>query len=218
MCGRFTLTIENNAIANHFNLDFIPDRTASYKIGPSQNILTVLHGVKAEMLRWGLIPYWAKDRKIGSKLINARSETVAHKPSFKDAFRQDRCLIVADGFYEWKKEKDRKQPYYFQMKHRGLFAFAGLRATWTSPEGTTIKSCSILTTKANELVSKIHQRMPVIIKPNHYQIWLKPQIDLLESLEALLVPYDANEMRVDRISNLVNNVRNNCSELLKPLI
>ncbi len=215
MCGRFTLTKDNNEIKTHFNLNFVPNRTAKYNIAPTQNILAILNNSKAEMLHWGLIPHWTKDSKIGIKLINARSETVASKPSFTNAFIKSRCLIVADGFYEWKKENNKKQPYYFQMKDRGLFAFAGLRETWKSPEGETINSCTILTTKANGLVSSIHQRMPVIIEPKNYQIWLDSRTNSLELLKTLFVPYDENKIKVDRISDLVNNVRNDRPELLK---
>lgn len=181
-----------------------------------------------QQLRWGLIPSWAKDIGIGAKLINARSETVAEKPAFRNAFKHRRCLIMADGFYEWQQQgktveslashsgKFKKQPFYFRLQDAQPFGFAGLWEQWESPEGKKIASCTILTTVANELLQPIHDRMPVILSHQDYDLWLNPQVQTLESLHHILRPYPAVEMSAYPVSTVVNNPRYNSSECIKP--
>lgn len=161
-----------------------------------------------ETLRWGLIPSWADDPGIGARMINARSETVAEKPSFRRAFKDRRCLIPADGFYEWQRTNGGKQPYYFQTEDRRPFAFAGLWESW-SREGEEIHSCAILTTNANDLVGEIHPRMPVILPPEDYDLWLDPDARESDLLLPLLRPYPAGDMQAHPVSRKVNKPSNN---------
>jgi putative SOS response-associated peptidase YedK len=161
------------------------------------------------MLRWGLIPSWADDPEIGSRMINARSETVAEKPSFRRAFKERRCLIPANGFYEWRKENGGKQPYYFRMKDGRPFAFAGLWESWDRHGGGEIQSCTILTTDANDLVSEIHHRMPVILPQEDYELWLDSTLREPDQLLPLLAPYPTNDMEAYPVSRRVNNPSNN---------
>jgi putative SOS response-associated peptidase YedK len=169
-------------------------------------------------MRWGLIPYWAKDKSFGAKAINAVSETAAEKPAFKESMKKRRCLIPADGFYEWKKLGSKKQPYNIGMADDGLFAFAGLWDRWKSPEGKEILSCTILTTDANPLLKEIHDRMPVIIEKDDYDVWLDPGMTDPDKLTDLLKPFDARLMRVYPVSSTVSNVKNDgpeCAEEVK---
>ena len=180
MCGRFTLSQSAEAIASVFQLNQVPTLEPRYNIAPTQPVATVLqtsaHERQFQLLRWGLIPAWAKDATMGSRLINARAETVAEKPSFRSAFRHRRCLVIADGFYEWRRQDGKKQPFYFRMKNQQPFAFAGLWEHWQDPKGEAIDSCTILTTEANELLQQIHERMPVILNPKDYDLWLDPTV------------------------------------------
>jgi putative SOS response-associated peptidase YedK len=160
------------------------------------------------MLRWGLIPSWADDPGIGSRMINARSETVAEKPSFRRAFKKSRCLMLADGFYEWRKENGGKQPYYVWMKNGGPFAFAWLWESWNKDEGGGIHSCAIITTDANDLMTEIHYRMPVIMPPEYYELWLDPAVREPEELLPLLEPFPAADMEAYPISLRVNSPSN----------
>jgi len=163
--------------------------------------------------RWGLIPMWAKDEKIGYRTINARADTVAEKPSFRDAYKKRRCLVVANGFFEWQKVGKEKQPYLIRLKGGELFAFAGLWSWWKSPEGEEITSYTIITTEPNELCTKLHNRMPVILAPRDHEQWLDTGADGA----ALLKPFAANEMEAFPVSKRVGNVRNNDPELLEPI-
>jgi putative SOS response-associated peptidase YedK len=210
MCGRFSLHQIAARLAEVFDVPE-PNWTPRYNIAPTQPVLAVgltvgQHGGDsaraARLLRWGLIPSWAKEETIGSKLINARSETVAEKPSFRSAFKQRRCLILADGFYEWKRMPSKKQPYYFQRTDQEPFAFAGLWEHWHR-EGLTIDSCTILTTEANALLQPIHDRMPVILSPEDYDRWLDPGTPPVE-LQTLLRPADPDAMQTYPVSPLVN--------------
>jgi len=166
-------------------------------------------------LRWGLIPHWVKDKSIGHKLINARGETVAQKPSFRSALRHSRCLIIASGFYEWQQQENRKQPFYIQQIDRLPFALAGLWSSWKSPDGETISTCTIITTKANEIMIPIHQRMPVILESNNYDLWLDPTVQQPELLQPLFIPSDSNKLEAYPVSNRVNNPRHDSPECLK---
>lgn len=223
MCGRFSLSLTAPAITEAFDLDEVPDWTPRYNIAPTQPIPTVTSSSSQadrpdrhfRFLRWGLVPSWAKDLTIGAKLINARAETVAEKPSFRSAFKQRRCLILADGFYEWKRVSNKKQPYYFQLADGQPFAFAGLWEHWQG-EDATVESCTILTTAANELLQAIHDRMPVILPPAAYDQWLDPKAQL-DQLHSLLQPYDAEAMKTHPVSSLVNSPSNDTPECINSL-
>jgi putative SOS response-associated peptidase YedK len=220
MCGRFTQTNSSSDIAKAFNLADVPQLEPRYNIAPTQQVATIL-GSDPESdrefrwLRWGLIPHWAKDSKMGAKLINARAETVAQKPSFRSAFRHSRCLIIASGFYEWQQQENRKQPFCIQQIDGLPFAFAGLWSTWQSQDGETISTCTIITTEANEIMIPIHKRMPVILKSTDYDLWLAPTVQQPELLQSLLKPYDSDKLKAYPVSNLVNNPRHDSPECLK---
>jgi putative SOS response-associated peptidase YedK len=183
----------------------------SYNVAPTREVPAVVsggEGCRLEVLRWSLIPSWADDPRIGSRAINARSETVAEKPSFRRAFKKSRCLMLADGFYEWRKENGGKQPYYVWMKNGGPFAFAGLWESWNKDEGGGIHSCAIITTDANDLMTEIHYRMPVIMPPEYYELWLDPAVREPEELLPLLEPFPAADMEAYPISLRVNSPSN----------
>lgn len=209
MCGRFVLMALGRMVAELFELEEEPLLEPRYNIAPTQPVAVVrlaADRVTRELatLRWGLIPFWAKDTKIGYKMINAKSETIAEKPAFRVAFKHRRCLIPADGFYEWKKRKDSKQPYLVRMKDSLPFAFAGLWEHWDGKDGEVIQSCIILTTDANDLVMEIHDRMPVILHPKDYRIWLDITLSDPEKLLNLLKPYPADEMTAYPVNPVVN--------------
>jgi putative SOS response-associated peptidase YedK len=221
MCGRFTLTQSAAAIAEAFDLDEIPRFVPGYNIAPTQPVPTIRASRDSrrefDYLYWGLIPSWSKDPTIGARMINARSETVTEKPSFRTAFKRRRCLIVADGFYEWQKLGSKKQPYYFQLADHQIFGFAGLWEHWHSPEGDEIQSCTILTTAANELMRSVHDRMPVILHPQDYDLWLDPTIQTDERLHFLLRPYPDDQMCAYPVSTKVNSPQNDSPECIVPL-
>ena len=221
MCGRFTLSQSAEAIASVFQLNQVPTLERRYNIAPTQPVATVLQTSARErqfqLLRWGLIPAWAKDATMGSRLINARAETVAEKPSFRSAFRHRRCLVIADGFYEWRRQDGKKQPFYFRMQNQQPFAFAGLWEHWQDPKGEAIYSCTILTTEANELLQQIHERMPVILNPKDYDLWLDPTVQKLEQLQQLLQPYSSTAMTSYPVSTKVNKPTNDTPELINSL-
>ncbi len=222
MCGRFTLSVFPEVLSQIFEIEKIPDFKPQYNIAPTQMVLVVLynsdnHKREIQQLRWGLIPSWAKDQSMGAKLINARAETVAEKPAFRRAFKHQRCLVVADGFYEWRKQDGKKQPYYFRLLNGKPFAFAGLWEEWQSPEQEHIKSCTILTTQANELLQQVHDRMPVILPQENYNFWLDPQVHDRELLQPLLHPYPSETMTSYPVPTLVNSPKNNSPECIIPL-
>ncbi|WP_227936022.1 SOS response-associated peptidase [Alkalihalobacillus deserti] len=219
MCGRFTLTTDLTSLQQQFDFDIAQELTPRYNIAPSQPVLTLTSeggNKEGSMMRWGLIPFWAKDPKIGYKLINARAETVNEKASFKHAFKRRRCLILSDGFYEWQKTGGGKQPYRFVLKERRPFAMAGLYEEWKQGNAP-ITSCTIITTRPNELTKKVHDRMPVILPGDTYDTWLDPRMDDIEYLKSLLIPYDADKMDFYPVSTLVNSPKNDIAELLSPL-
>lgn len=186
-----------------------------YNIAPTQPVATVRQAGATRMLammRWGLVPSWASDISIGGQLINGRSETVLEKPAFRESFRARRCLIPADGFYEWKKAGKEKQPFHFGMKDGSLFAFAGVWDRWKSPGGAWLESCSILTTAPNQLLADVHDRMPVILPARHYEAWLSAPGSEAGRLTELLVPYDASFMKRYAVSSLVNKAQNEMAE------
>jgi putative SOS response-associated peptidase YedK len=220
MCGRFTLIADPEELQAAYELSASPtDLTPRYNIAPGQHVAVVANnaGRRLELFKWGLIPSWAKDPKIGYRMINARGETLADKPSFRTALKKRRCLILADGFYEWKKELKSKTPMYIQMKDRRPFAFAGLWETWKSPEGELIKTCTIITTTPNALVGKIHDRMPVILPPKAYDLWLTPEELPAEKSLRLLKPFPASQMKAVAVSPLVNNARVDAPECVVPV-
>ena len=221
MCGRFTLRLSPSELAEIFRLLREPDVRPRYNIAPTQPVAVIRAEGKfrdPSLMRWGLIPFWAKDDKIGSRLINARAETVAEKPSFRAAFRKRRCLIPADGFYEWKKLDDKtKQPYFIGLRHDDPFALAGLWEHWTGPNGNPVESCTIITCPANESLAKLHDRMPVILHEDDYDRWLDPQNKQFEELQSLLVPYPAAEMRTYPVSKLVNSPKNDVPDCAEPV-
>ena len=217
MCGRYALHTNPEVIALYFKLGLMPELTARYNIAPGTNVLIVRedkeHSRIADLYRWGLIPSWAKGPAIGSKLVNARGETVAEKPSFRSAFKRWRCLIPASGFYEWKAVASRKQPYYIHLKEQELFGLAGITESWQGPDGS-VHSCAIITTEANELMKGIHDRMPVIVKPEDYSTWLDPANQATTELEQLLKPYPAETMAAYPVSPRVNTVKHDDPALI----
>lgn len=219
MCGRYTLTVDEELILVRFQSVKVTDDvyTKRYNIAPGQLVFAIVNdGEKNRLgtLRWGLIPPWAKDPKLGYKMINARGETLAEKPAFKRAFRRQRCLIPADGFYEWPFSGKEKQPYRIRLKSGELFAFAGLWERWSAPDGTVIHSCTIITTEANELLADLHPRMPVILKKEDEALWLDRNCNDVALLETLLKPYPADEMEVYPVSSEVNSARNDYPSLI----
>jgi putative SOS response-associated peptidase YedK len=216
MCGRFTVRSNPKKIAEEFDLADVPVFEPRYNIAPTQQVAVVRFDPHAgtrglDRLRWGLVPFWADDPTIGNQMINARSESAADKPAFKHSFRAKRCLVVADGFYEWQKRNGSKQPYLIHLKDDRPFAFAGLWDKWKK-NGEPIESCTILTTDANELVAPLHDRMPVIIPRSAYELWLDPKVNDPEMLRPLLVPYPASEMDAYPVSKVVNSPRNEVAE------
>ncbi|MGV8038822.1 MAG: SOS response-associated peptidase [Thermoanaerobaculaceae bacterium] len=206
MCGRYTLASPGNVVAELFELDEVPELRPRFNIAPTQDVAVVrAREGRRELgaVQWGLVPSWARDLAIGQKLINARAETVAEKPAFRSALRARRCLVVADGFYEWQPTAGRKQPWYFQLRDGGPFAFAGLWERWQAPGVDTLESCTIVTTEANELVAPVHGRMPVILTSEGSARWLAG--GPTEELQALLVPFPPSEMRARPVSLRVNS-------------
>ncbi|MGE3803253.1 MAG: SOS response-associated peptidase [Gemmataceae bacterium] len=213
MCGRYTMRAPAAKIAEHFEVDPLPLLEPRFNIAPTQQVAAVRlkhaqPGRELVRLRWGLVPSWADDLKIGYKLINARAESAATKPAFRSAFKQRRCLIAADGFYEWQKlDAKHKQPFFIHLKSDDPFAFAGLWEHWTAADGEIVESCSILTTEANEVMQPLHDRMPVILPPAEYEAWLNPAAKP-PALQELLRPYSKNDLTAHPVSTLVNNARN----------
>jgi putative SOS response-associated peptidase YedK len=220
MCGRFTTTIDLDEIARHFKINNIEgEYSPLFNAAPTQSIPIVLDAIsrKLTFYRWGLIPSWAKDKSIGNKLINARSETLMQKPSFRRLYTKRRCLIAADSFFEWKKEGKQKLPYRILMKNHSPFAMAGLWDAWVTPEGLSLYSCCIITTKANSLIENIHNRMPVILNPSDYDLWLNTTIHDNSLLDHLLTPYPAEFMISYRVSTLINSPLNNTPDIIKAI-
>jgi putative SOS response-associated peptidase YedK len=220
MCGRFTLAVEPTQMAAQFTLAEALQLAPRYNIAPTQPVAVVREqsvGRELVYLRWGLVPSWAKDVSIGAKMINARAETVAEKPSFRTALRLRRCLIPVSGFYEWQALPSGKQPFYFHLASGAPFAFAGLWERWHAPDGTPLESCTILTTTANDLLRPLHDRMPVILDPDNYARWLDPDLRTAEALADLLVPYDPAAMAAYPVGREVNRVANEGVGLIAPL-
>lgn len=216
MCGRYALKATAAELIDHFNLISCPEFGIRYNIAP-QSLIPIIRskpgsGRVGQLVKWGLVPSWAKDESIGNKLTNARGETVAEKPSFRSSFARHRCLIPANGFFEWKPiaedGKTRKQPYYIHSKEQGeLFAFAGLMAAWKTPEGSTLVSTCVITTTPNKVMEPIHDRMPVILRPEQYDYWLDPENNDKEALLGLIHPASNGLMRAYPVSPKINSGR-----------
>jgi putative SOS response-associated peptidase YedK len=222
MCGRFTLTVDPEDLREAFNLSAPPpaDLAPRYNIAPSQPVAVIANGEarQIELFKWGLIPSWAKDPKIGYRMINARGETLADKPSFRNALKKRRCLVLADGFYEWKRGGKAKTPMFIQLKDKRPFAFAGLWEVWKAPDGKLIKTCAIITTAPNALMETIHDRMPAILPPKAYDLWLTPGDLPAEKTLPLLKPFAAAQMKAVVVSPLVNNPKFDSPECVTPVM
>ena len=219
MCGRYTIALDLNQALAEMNLDLPEfDFEPRFNIAPSQRLPVILDEApqKAQLLKWGLVPFWAKDPKIGYKMINALGETVHEKPSFRNAFKRRRCLILADGFYEWQKRPDGKQPHHIHLKNRELMTFAGLWESWRDAEEREMRTFTIITTTPNVLMEPLHNRMPTIIAPEDRSVWLAPESNA-ETLRSLIQPYAADQMEALPVSTQVNNVRNDAPELIDPI-
>jgi putative SOS response-associated peptidase YedK len=220
MCGRYNIITDAQALYDAFQVDAGADaaKLARYNVAPATEQLVIVEEDGRRLARWhhwGLIPHWAKDKAIGYKTINARGESVAVKPAFRAAFRQRRCLVPASGFYEWKLEGGSKQPYLIGLKSGELFAFAGLWESWSAPEGE-LRSFTIITTAPNELMARIHERMPVIIPRAHYARWLSPSVQAPAQVQPMIAGYPAAELRAVPIGRGINNARNQGPALIEP--
>jgi putative SOS response-associated peptidase YedK len=225
MCGRFSLRARNAAIlAEYFDIADVPLLKVRYNIAPSQPapVVRLKPGQinpRREMvlMRWGLIPGWAKDAAIGNRMINARAESLAQKPAFRAALRRRRCLIAADGFYEWQVTGRSRQPYFIRFRDDRPFAFAGLWESWEGADHSAIDSCTIITTAAGDMIRPIHDRMPVILPPEAYEVWLDPAVENFDVIASLLVPFYSPEMEVYQVSTLVNKAAHDGPECIEPL-
>jgi putative SOS response-associated peptidase YedK len=221
MCGRYTLRTSAIDLVEVFQLLREPVLEPRYNIAPTQTVAVVRQIEKhreLSVMRWGLVPSWSKDPKAGPPLINARADTAATKPAFRTAFKKRRCLIPADGFYEWRKgDGKNKQPYFIRMAKDRVFAFAGLWESWNGTDAEPVESCTIITTDANDVLRPIHDRMPVILPEENYDRWLNLKIDNSEQLQPLLKSYPAEEMTAFPINTLVNSPRNDTATCIEPL-
>lgn len=220
MCGRYAQRTDPKRLAQAFGVAEAPEAEPRYNIAPTQEVLAVHQtagGREMTLYKWGLVPSWAKDTSIGARLINARSETVAEKPAFRQAFKRRRCIIPADGFYEWQRTGGRKQPFYFRLRDESPFGFAGLWEHWEGDGNKSINSCAILTTEANEVLRPVHDRMPVILHPDDYELWLEGGEREQPLLRELLRPYPPEEMLGYPVSTLVNSPGNKGAELIERL-
>jgi putative SOS response-associated peptidase YedK len=221
MCGRFTLRHSTDEIVERFGAqEVLLDLPPRYNIAPTQPVaaVTAPDGARRlEGLQWGLVPFWAKDPAIGSRMINARAETIAEKPAYKNAFLRRRCLIPADGFYEWQKTGGRSQPMYIRLRGDDLFAFAGLWEEWQSPDGSPLRTCTIITVPPNDLVAPIHDRMPAILRRDDEGAWLNPDLRDPGTLRGLLMPHPDAAMDTYPVSRLVNAPTVDDPECVAPL-
>ncbi|HEY3781934.1 MAG TPA: SOS response-associated peptidase [Fimbriimonadaceae bacterium] len=239
MCARFTLRVSAEAMKELFDLDELPELLVRYNIAPTQDVSAVTQSREGERmlrpLRWGLVPSWAKSLAVGSTMINARSESLHERGAFRTAFEKRRCLIPSDGFFEWKEVtpeeeqgslfgeptkvkagKPKKQPYHFTLRDGKPFAFAGLWERWSDPEGHVVDTCTIVTTAANELVAKLHDRMPVILAPEDYALWLDRHECDTAKLMPLMSPYPSERMKATAVNPVVGNSRIDTPECVQP--
>jgi putative SOS response-associated peptidase YedK len=223
MCGRYRLSRRKQLVEEYFGTDPGDDEwSPRYNIAPSQPVVTIRQDARKPVrtlstMRWGLVPSWAKDPSIGYKTINARAEIVSTTTSFREPFKSQRCLVPADGFYEWKRDGKIKQPYCFELNEGELFAFAGLWDGWKSPLGELIESCTILTTTPNSLLADVHDRMPVILSPDNYDLWLDPDFRNTASVGEMLRPFEPKLMRRYPVSTRVNQVQNDDADCANPV-
>ena len=222
MCGRFTLEKSLGDLGSLFQVGNLPELWERYNIAPTQPIAVIREVGGQErrelaLMRWGLIPSWSKDPGTGPLLINARAETAAAKPAFRAALRYRRCLVPADGFFEWQRIGSEKRSFHMRRRDGAPFALSGLWESWHSPDGSVLESCALLTTEANELMRPIHDRMPVILDPPDFDLWLNPDVQDLALIEPLLRPYPAEAMAAFPVSSLVNNARNDSLQCVLPL-
>jgi putative SOS response-associated peptidase YedK len=219
MCGRFVLIATAEELVEKFRIAEAQNIEARYNIAPTQQVAAVREqegARKLDSLRWGLVPFWAKDSKIGARMINARAETVNEKPAFRAPFKKGRCIVPASGFYEWARRGGEKRPYYIRLKDSLPFGIAALWDAWEG-EGGVIESCTLITTSANKLVSKLHDRMPVILPPDDYDAWLDPAFNDKEKLKMLLHPFSEKEMECYEVSKEVNSPKNDTPDLIMPI-
>jgi len=222
MCGRFVLVADPNAIQQAFNLDptGVVDFAPRYNIAPTQMVpvITNEQPKKLSLLKWGLVPSWAKEEAIGNKMINARADGIAEKPSFRNAFKRRRCIVPASGFYEWQKGDGKaKTPMYIQVKDQDVFAMAGLWEVWNSPQGDEVHTFTIITTDANDFMASIHNRMPVILHKSDYDLWLDPKEVSADKLLPLLRPFEADKMTAYEVSRAVNTPSIDEPDLIQPV-
>lgn len=222
MCGHFSLTTSPTKLSGIFRLSVISHLDPHCNIYPGSQIAAIRQTDQQrtlDYLHWGLIPPWAEDPKTCYRIINAKAETVHKAPAFRSVFRNKRCLIPADGFYEWQQlEKGRKQPYYIRPKGGGPFAFAGLWEKWQGKEGQVIESCTVITIESNKLIKPIHDRMPLILKPGDYELWLDPEIKDIRPLQVIMKPYQEEKMEAYPVSASVYNSRNDFPECIEPVV
>jgi len=232
MCGRYTLSSPVEVIADLFEITFpghgteqleLPEIHPRYNLAPTQEAPIALVREPGaprtlESLRWGLIPYWAKEASIGNRMINARAESVADKPAYRFSFKKKRCLVPTDGFYEWKKEGKAKQPYLIRRRDHQPFAFAGLWSSWRNPEGGLVETFTILTTDANGDVRELHDRMPVVVAREDFGLWLDPKVDDAERLQALLKPAPEGNLELVRVSRAVNSPAHDAADCVEALV
>jgi putative SOS response-associated peptidase YedK len=223
MCGRYKLSRRKQIIEEYFDsVSGEEDWTPRFNIAPTQPVPVIRQNPKEpvrelSLMRWGLIPSWSKDSSASAQMINARTETAATKPAFRDALKSRRCLIPADGFYEWARAGKTKQPFCFEVNRGELFAFAGIWDCWKHPNGNWIKTCSILTTTPNAVTAAVHDRMPAILDPDSYDLWLDPGVTNVVAVSELLKPFDARLMRCYRVSSRINHVANDDEECSAPV-
>jgi len=222
MCGRYTITVTLEELMLHYMIGAasLPDYRPKYNAAPGQMIAAIVSDGRTNRLgelKWGLVPPWAEDEKIGSRMLNARAETAADKPAFRGPLRRKRCLIPADGFYEWRKDESGKQPMRIVLKGGGLFSMAGLYETWIAPDGRRVNSCTILTTEPNALMASIHNRMPVILRPEDEALWLDRTVEDPDKLRYLFAPYPADELEAYPVGQAVGSVRYDEPDCIEPL-
>lgn len=223
MCGRYRLSRRKQIVEEYFGSpsdeqDWVP----RFNIAPAQSVPVIRQHPKEpirklSLMKWGIVPSWAKDPSVAASMINARSETAFTKPAFRDALKSRRCIIPADGFYEWLRTAKAKQPYCFEVNDGELFAFAGLWDGWKDPNGNWIRTCSILTTTPNAVTSAVHDRMPVILNPDNYDLWLDPGMQNVSEASELLMPFDPRRMRCYPVSTRINHVANDDEECSRPI-
>ena len=226
MCGRFSISLSKEEVARYLKDEYAIDELKDgiifprFNIAPTQMVLTVINDGKkyrSGMIKWGFVPSFAKDENASFGMINAKAETLREKPAFRTALKTKRCVILADGFYEWQKSNQSKQPMRIQVKNQKIFPMAGLWSTFVRPDGTKLYTCTIITCEANDLMKNIHDRMPVILDKASEKIWLNPQEDNPDTLSSLLIPFDSNQMTYYKISSLVNNASNESKDIINKI-